>query len=64
MKPETWMMAIPMFSQNLLIGEFVRGELINPLWLMMSMGSTLIIGFAFAAVAATLFNRPRVVFSS
>lgn len=64
MKPETWMMAIPMFSQNLLIGEFVRGETVSLLWLSMSMSSTLVIGFVFAAVAATLFNRPRIVFSS
>lgn len=64
MKAETWMMAIPMFSQNLLIGEFVRGESVSLLWLGMSMGSTLVIGFVFAAVAATLFNRPRIVFSS
>jgi sodium transport system permease protein len=64
MKPETWMMAIPMFSQNLLIGEFVRGESVSTLWLAMSMGSTLLIGLTFAAIAATLFNRPRIVFSS
>jgi sodium transport system permease protein len=64
MKPETWMMTIPMFSQNLLIGEFVRGETTNTLWLAMSMGSTLLIGFGFAAIAATLFNRPRIVFAS
>ena len=64
MKPETWMMAIPMFSQNLLIGEFVRGESVSLLWLGLSMGSTLLIGLLFAAVAATLFNRPRMVFSS
>ena len=64
MKAETWMMAIPMFSQNLLIGEFVRGESVSLLWLSMSMGSTLLIGLCFAAIAATLFNRPRVVFAS
>jgi len=64
MKPESWMMAIPMFSQNLLIGEFVRGESVSTLWLAMSMGSTLLIGFAFVAIAATLFNRPGVVFSN
>jgi sodium transport system permease protein len=64
MKPETWMMAIPMFSQNLLIGEYVRGESVSPLWLGMSMGSTLLIGMGFAAIAATLFNRPRIVFSN
>lgn len=64
MKAETWMMAIPMFSQNLLIGEFVRGESVSALWLSMSMGSTLLIGLGFAAIAATLFNRPRIVFSN
>jgi sodium transport system permease protein len=64
MKPETWMMTIPMFSQNLLIGEFVRGESVSLLWLSMSIGSTLLIGLLFAAIAATLFNRPRIVFSS
>lgn len=62
--PVTWMMSIPMFSQNLLIGEFVRGESVPLLWLSLSMGSTLLIGLAFAAIAATLFNRPRIVFSS
>lgn len=61
--PVTWMMSIPIFSQNLLIGEFVRGDSVPMLWLVMSMGSTLLIGLAFAAVAATLFNRPRIVFS-
>ncbi len=64
MKPETWMMAIPMFSQNLLIGEFVRGDSVSTLWLAMSMGSTLVIGLIFVAIAATLFNRPKIVFSS
>jgi len=63
-KPQTWMMGIPMFSQNLLIGEFVRGESINLLWLGMSMGSTLLIGLVLVAIATTLFNRPRIVFSS
>ena len=62
-KPETWMMGIPMFSQNLLIGEFVRGETVPILWLGMSMGGTLAIGLLLAAFAATLFNKPRVVFS-
>ncbi len=62
-KPETWMMSIPMFSQNLLIGEFVRGEVVPNLWLAMSLGGTLAIGLVMAAFAATLFNKPRVVFS-
>ncbi len=61
-KPEAWMMLIPMFSQNLLISEFVRDESVPASWLAMSSGSTLLIGLLLAAFAATLFNRPRVVF--
>lgn len=61
-KPETWMMWIPMFSQNLLISEFVRGEVVPVAWLLVSSGGTLLIGLALAAYAASLFNRPRVVF--
>ncbi|NND43871.1 MAG: ABC transporter permease [Xanthomonadales bacterium] len=62
-KPETWMMPIPMFSQNLLIGEFIRGEAVPLEWLGLSVGGTLVIGLLLAAFAATLFNRPGVVFS-
>jgi len=62
-KPEAWMMSIPMFSQNLLIGEFIRGEHVPLEWIGMSVGGTLAIGLLLAAFAATLFNRPRVVFS-
>jgi len=61
-KPEGWMMAIPMFSQNLLISEFVRGESVPALWLALSSGGTLLIGLLLAAFAATLFNKPSVVF--
>lgn len=62
-KPESWMMPIPMFSQNLLIGEFIRGETVPLEWIGMSLGGTLAIGLVLAAFAATLFNRPGVVFS-
>lgn len=62
-KPEGWMMSIPMFSQNLLIGEIIRGEVVPQAWIAMSIGGTLAIGLLLAAFAATLFNRPGVVFS-
>lgn len=62
-RPETWMMSIPLFSQNVLIGEIVRGEAVPLLWFAMSFGSTLIIGLALAAIAATLYNRPRLIFT-
>jgi sodium transport system permease protein len=63
LKPEASMMPIPLFSQNLLIGELVRGEPIPVQWLLYSAAGTLIFAFALMAFAATLFSRPRVVFS-
>lgn len=62
-RPETWMMSIPLFSQNMLIGEIVRGEAVPFLWHALSFGSTLIIGLVLAVMAATLYNRPRLIFS-
>ena len=62
-KPEASMMPIPLFSQNLLIGELVRGEVVPLQWLLYSAGGTLLLAFALIAFAATLFSRPRVVFS-
>ena len=62
-KPELSMMPIPLFSQNLLIGELVRGEVVPLQWLLYSAGGTLLLAFALIAFAATLFSRPRVVFS-
>ena len=62
-KPEASMMPIPLFSQNLLIGELVRGEVVPFQWLLYSAGGTLLLAFALMAFAATLFSRPRVVFS-
>lgn len=62
MKPEAWMMTIPMFSQNYVIAEFLRGEAVPLSWLLISCGGTLVIGLLLAVFAATLFNRPKVIF--
>ncbi len=62
-KPELSMMAVPLFSQNLLIGEIIRGDAIPLVWYALSIGSTLIIGLVLAAIAATLYNKPRLIFS-
>jgi len=62
-RPDTWMMSIPLFSQNLLIGEIVRDESVSPVWFALSIGSTLLIGLALATVAANLYNKPRLIFS-
>ncbi len=63
-RPETWMMSIPLFSQNMLIGEIVRGESVPLSWYGLSFSSTLVIGLVLAVMAATLYNRPRLIFSN
>lgn len=63
-KAETWMLNIPLFSQNIMIGEIVRGENISMLWYTLSLSSTLLLGLALAIIAATLYNRPKLIFSS
>jgi sodium transport system permease protein len=62
-RAEAWMMTIPLFSQNILIGEIIREEAVALAWYAMSVSSTLVIGLALAVVAATLYNRPRLIFS-
>jgi len=63
-RAEAWMMMVPLFSQNILIGEVIREETVALSWYAMSIISTLIIGLVLAALAATLYNRPRLIFSS
>jgi sodium transport system permease protein len=62
-KPETWMMSIPLFSQNLLIGEIIRDEAVPLAWYALSVSSTLFIGLVLAFIAANLYNKPRLIFS-
>jgi sodium transport system permease protein len=63
-KAELWMMNIPLFSQNLLIGELIREEFVPLEWYALSIAGTLVIGLALAVVAATLYNRPKLIFST
>jgi sodium transport system permease protein len=62
-RAEAWMMNVPLFSQNILIGEIIREELVALSWYVMSLASTLVIGLALAVLAANLYNRPRLIFS-
>ena len=63
LKAEAWMMNVPLFSQNILIGEIIREETVALSWYAMSFASTLVIGLALAIIAANLYNRPRLIFS-
>ncbi len=63
-KAESWMMNVPLFSQNMLIGEIIRDQPVSLAWYTMSIASTLVIGLALAAIAAGIYNRPKLIFSS
>jgi sodium transport system permease protein len=62
-RPVTWMMSIPLFSQNLLIGEIIRGDGASLAWYTLSISSTLAIGLTLAVIAANLYNKPRLIFT-
>jgi sodium transport system permease protein len=63
-KAETWMTLVPLLSQNVLILELVRGEPMNLLWAGLCIASTLAFAALFAVVAGTLYNRPKLIFTS
>jgi len=63
-KAESWMMNVPLFSQNMLIGEFIRDQSVPLAWYAMSIASTLVIGLALAVIAASIYNRPKLIFGS
>jgi sodium transport system permease protein len=63
-KAESWMMNVPLFSQNMLIGEFIRDQTVPLAWYAMSIASTMAIGLALAVVAANLYNKPKLIFGS
>jgi sodium transport system permease protein len=63
-RTETWMTLIPLLSQNVLILELVRGEPVNWLWFGLSIGTTSALALILAAIAGTLYNRPRFIFTS
>jgi sodium transport system permease protein len=63
-RAESWMMNVPLFSQNMLIGEIIRDQSVPLAWYAMSIASTLVIGLALAIMAASIYNRPKLIFSS
>ncbi len=63
-RTETWMTMVPLLSQNVLILELVRGEPVNLAWIGLSILSTSLAALALAAVAGTLYNRPKLIFTS
>jgi sodium transport system permease protein len=63
-RTETWMTLVPLLSQNVLILELVRGEPLNAVWFGLSFGTTTVLALILAAIAGTLYNRPKLIFTS
>lgn len=63
-RTETWMTLVPLLSQNVLILELVRGEPLNYAWVGLTIASSTVVALLLAAIAGTLYNRPRLIFTS
>ena len=61
MEPAWWMMLLPSMSQDVLITGLIKGEPLKPLFVTLSVLSTLIAGGALSALAVWLYKRERIL---
>lgn len=61
-KTQLWMMLVPMFGQQLLINQLMRGESVSVLHVAIASLLTAAAGLAVITLAAKLYQRERVVF--
>jgi sodium transport system permease protein len=61
-KTKAWMMLVPVFGQDILLGEVLLGERIPPLWYALSATGALSLAAVALAVTARLFGKERIVF--
>lgn len=57
-----WMMAVPVFSQTLLLGRIMRNEAVAALDILVSMGFTTAAALVLLALAARLYEREKLIF--
>jgi sodium transport system permease protein len=62
-KAETWMTWVPLLNQNVVILELVRGEAVDAMWYVSTLLSTSLFALILAAVAGSLYNRPKLIFT-
>jgi sodium transport system permease protein len=61
-EPKTWMMAIPAFSQTVLLNNLLRGDAITPLWHVVSAVTTLAAAGVAVGAAIWLIGQEKIVF--
>lgn len=62
LRPALWQMLVPTFGQQVLINQLLRGEPVDPLFVLVSAALTLALGAALTLAATRLFGRERVLF--
>jgi sodium transport system permease protein len=63
-KPTLWMMLIPTFGQQILINQMMRGEPIDPLYVVVSTVSTTLAAVACIFVAIRLYQQERLLYGA
>jgi sodium transport system permease protein len=61
LKPTLALMAVPSLSQHFLMTSLLRDEVLNPAYLLMSVGVSLSLGLVLAAFAAWLYEREAIL---
>ncbi|MGE5625515.1 MAG: ABC transporter permease [Bacillota bacterium] len=59
--PQWWMMLLPSLSQDVLVTALIKGEPLKPLYVALSVGSTLAFGALLTALAVWLYRRERIL---
>jgi sodium transport system permease protein len=62
-KEQAWMSAVPMLSQVMLLNTLIRDEALPWQWMLYSWTGSLLLGAGLCFVAASLYNRPRMIFT-
>jgi sodium transport system permease protein len=63
-KPALWTMLIPTFGQQILMNQFMRGEPVSGLNVLVSSTVTLAAAVVFSLLAIRLFERERIIFGA
>jgi sodium transport system permease protein len=61
-KPARWLAAVPLFGQQILANELIRGELAQPLRLLLPLPATLIVAALCTALTVRLLREERIIF--
>ncbi len=62
MKSKLETMAVPLLSQNLLLGDLIRGNSINPLFALIAALITLLLGYMCISIAAKIIQHEKIIF--